>query len=108
LRVKNLTKSIKPSKLMPKSYRNKVCSICGKSEGMHWARHWKNQHPTAAIKELVPGDVPLNPFDESWLYLIKPLSIRELYMTPAKIEEVPPIEVIDSNYKAPAMLNSDP
>ena len=27
----------------------KVCGLCGKSESWNWARHWKNNHPGAAI-----------------------------------------------------------
>jgi hypothetical protein len=34
---------------MPKVYASKVCAICGKSEKNHWGRHWKNNHPGAAI-----------------------------------------------------------
>jgi hypothetical protein len=40
---------------MPKQYKNKVCFICGKSEGAHWARHWKNRHPGIEVKELELG-----------------------------------------------------
>ena len=74
---------------MPKAYKTKVCAICGKSEDANWARHWKNQHPLFDIRELTPGEVPSDPYDESWLYLIKPLSLREIHESAAKIEEVP-------------------
>ena len=74
---------------MPKAYKTKVCAICGKSEDANWARHWKNQHPLSDIRELTPGEVPSDPYDESWLYLIKPLSLREVHESAAKIEEVP-------------------
>jgi hypothetical protein len=40
---------------MPKANKHKVCSICGKSEGAHWARHWKNRHPSIKVKELELG-----------------------------------------------------
>ena len=74
---------------MPKAYKTKVCAICGKSEDAHWARHWKNQHPLSDIRELTPGEVPSDPYDESWLYLIKPLRLREVHESAAKIEESP-------------------
>ena len=74
---------------MSKIHKIKVCAHCGKSEGAHWARHWKNQHPLSEIRELTPGEVPSDPYDESWLYLIKPLSLREVHESAAKIEEVP-------------------
>jgi len=31
---------------MPNTYKTKVCGTCGKAEGKHWARHWKQQHPS--------------------------------------------------------------
>ena len=65
----------------------KVCALCGKSEGPHWRRHWKNNHPGATIMELLPGDIPSDPYDESWLKLIFPISLRKQFMTPAEIEE---------------------
>jgi hypothetical protein len=37
--------------------------------------------------ELQPGDIPTDPYDESWLKLIEPISLRKLYMTTAEIEE---------------------
>lgn len=83
---------------MPKPNNYKVCSECGKSEGANWARHWKNQHPAAEVKQLTPGDVPPHPFDESWLYLIKPLALRDKYMIPAKFDEVP---VVEGNQPSP-------
>ena len=64
---------------MPKTNKTKVCAICGKSEATHWARQWKNQHHGSDIHELTPREVPSDPFDESWLYLIKPLSLRQIY-----------------------------
>ena len=30
----------------------KTCSICGKREGSHWARHWREKHPDQKPKEL--------------------------------------------------------
>ena len=65
----------------------KVCALCGKASSGNWARHWKNNHPGAAIMELQPGDIPTDPYDESWLKLIEPISLRKLYMTTAEIEE---------------------
>jgi predicted alpha/beta hydrolase family esterase len=55
----------------------KVCGLCGKSESWNWARHWRNNHPNATIMELQPGDIPSNPYDESWLRLISPISVRK-------------------------------
>ena len=69
---------------MMNTYKTKVCALCGKSQAVNWARHWKNQHPSSDIRELIPGEVPSQPFDESWLYLIKPLSLREVYESAAK------------------------
>ena len=66
----------------------KVCALCGKAASGNWARHWKNNHPGATIMELLPGDIPSNPYDESWLRLIMPISLRKQYMTPAEIEEL--------------------
>lgn len=37
--------------------------------------------------ELLPGDIPSDPYDESWLKLIFPISLRKQFMTPAEIEE---------------------
>lgn len=82
---------------MPKAYKTKVCAICGKSEHANWARHWKNQHPLSDIRELTPGEVPSDPFDESWLYLIKPLNLREVHENAAKIEELPQTDGDKSN-----------
>ena len=69
---------------MPNNHKIKVCSSCGKSEGKHWARHWKQQHPSEEIKELVPGQAPNNPFDENWLYLINNKMVQELFKTRAR------------------------
>jgi hypothetical protein len=87
---------------MPKAYKTKVCAICGKSEDANWARHWKNQHPLTDIRELTPGEVPSDPYDESWLYLIKPLSLREIYESTTKNEDIQSPEVTASNF---AMVN---
>ena len=73
---------------MPKINKTKVCTLCDKSEGTHWARHWRNKHPSSDIKELTTGEIPSDPFDESWLYLIKPLSLRKVHESAAKIKEV--------------------
>jgi hypothetical protein len=82
---------------MPKAYKTKVCAICGKSEDAHWARHWKNKHPRSDIRELTPVEVPSDPYDESWFYLINPLSLREVHESAAKIEEVPQADADISN-----------
>ena len=82
---------------MPKATKTKVCAICGKSEDANWARHWKNQHPRSDIRELTPGELPSDPYDESWLYLIKPLSLREVHKSAAKIEEVRQADADKSN-----------
>jgi hypothetical protein len=37
--------------------------------------------------ELQPGNIPSDPYDENWLKLIEPISLRKLFMTPAEIEE---------------------
>jgi hypothetical protein len=87
---------------MPKAYKTKVCAICGKSKDAHWARHWKNQHPLSDIRELTPGEVPSDPYDESWLYLIKLLSLRKVHESAAKIEEVPQADV-DKSINVPAL-----
>ncbi len=41
--------------------------------------------------------MPSDPFDESWLYLIKPLSLRQIYESAANIEEVPQADADKSN-----------
>ena len=64
---------------MPATHKSKVCATCGKAEGPNWARHWKQQHPTEVMNELVPGEAPAHPFDENWLYLIKDLEVQEIY-----------------------------
>ena len=63
--------------LMLNSHKVKVCASCGKAEGKNWARHWKKYHVGVDVKELPLGGVPTDPYDESWLYLIQPLSLRE-------------------------------
>jgi predicted alpha/beta hydrolase family esterase len=68
---------------MPNVYSIKICAICGKAETSHWGRHWKNNHPGASIQELQPGDMPSEPFNQSWLKNIVPISLREKFMTPA-------------------------
>ena len=42
----------------------KPCSICGKTIGAHWARHWKRQHPgvpPSAWSVLKEGEDPVEP-----------------------------------------------
>jgi predicted alpha/beta hydrolase family esterase len=64
---------------MPKTYKTKVCSTCGKAEGKHWARHWKLRHPSEEINELLPGEDPSHPYDENWVYLIKDQKVKKLF-----------------------------
>ncbi len=73
------------STYMKMSHKVKICSICGCSESANWARHWKRQHPTSVIKELAPGELPSKPFDENWMFLIKSLNLREVFIASAKI-----------------------
>ena len=68
---------------MPKAHKVKVCAKCGRAEGKHWARHWRQHHPGSNAIELIPGEVPIDPYDEGWLYLIQPLSLRERYTSTA-------------------------
>ena len=66
---------------MPNKRSIKVCATCGKAEGKHWARHWKQQHPLEEIKELLPDQAPTRPFDINWVYLIKDKKVQELFKT---------------------------
>ena len=70
---------------MPATHKSKVCATCWKAEGPNWARHWKQLHPTETMNELVPGEAPIRPYDENWLYLIKDLEVQELYKGNASI-----------------------
>jgi len=75
---------------MPKTYKIKICTNCGKAEGKNWARHWKKQHPVEEIKELFPGEAPSHPFDDNWVYLIKNKKLKELFKNGQK--QFPPQE----------------
>ena len=75
---------------MPTTHKNKVCAQFGKSESKNWNRHWKRLHPNIQVKELQTGEVPQVPYDDSWVYLIEPLKLREQFTSPAKTQEVPP------------------
>ena len=86
------------------SHKSKVCALCGKSEATNWARHWRNQHPSSDTRELIPGEVPTQPFDESWLYLIKPLSLREIYERAANNENIQSPADTDSNVTMPTPM----
>jgi predicted alpha/beta hydrolase family esterase len=55
---------------MPKAAKMKVCAECGKSESAHWARHWKEHHPSKTKRELTPGTQPTDPYDKDWMYLL--------------------------------------
>jgi predicted alpha/beta hydrolase family esterase len=52
---------------MPNIRKIKVCYICGKAEGSHWASHWKNHHPGTEARVLLPGEAPTNPIYDDWL-----------------------------------------
>jgi hypothetical protein len=58
----------------------KVCAACGKAEGANWAYHWRTKHPGIEIEQLLPGQVPTNPYDINWVYLIKDKITRDLFM----------------------------
>lgn len=58
--------------------------MCGKSEGPNWRRHWQRRHPGDEIKELIPGEEPLEPYDENWLFLINDIETRKIFDTTAK------------------------
>jgi hypothetical protein len=64
---------------MPNQYKTRVCAECGKTENKHWTRHWKSLHSMAEPRELLPGELPVNPIDDNWIFLIKDLKIRHLY-----------------------------
>ena len=66
---------------MPRTYKIKVCAICGKAEGSNWSHHWKRQHPSHQPQELVPGEAPTDPIDDNWVYLIKDAKVRQRYET---------------------------
>ena len=87
---------------MPNTYKTKVCATCGKAEGKHWARHWKQQHPSEMINELVHGQAPTQPLDINWLYLIKDKEARKLFMDGNK-EVLPQTE--DINQEDTPILN---
>ena len=70
---------------MPNTRKIKVCAICGKSEGSHWALHWKRYHPGAKMQELPLGGIPIEPYDESCFKLNEPSSLVENEATTAKM-----------------------
>ena len=75
---------------MPLIRKHKVCAECGKSESVHWARHWSRHHPDKQKKALAPGESPSNPYEESWMYLIEPLSLREQFLWAAPLARPQP------------------
>jgi len=75
---------------MPATHKHKVCAECGKSESDQWARHWKRRHPDQPKRELAPGEAPARPYDESWIYLIEPESLREQFLRAVQLLELPP------------------
>jgi predicted alpha/beta hydrolase family esterase len=62
---------------MPNIRKLKICAICGKAEGQHWAEHWKKRHTSIEPRELLPGEAPTQPLDSNWIYLIKDETTRE-------------------------------
>ena len=65
---------------MPNTRKIKVCGTCGKAEGQHWAKHWKDHHPGIKPSELLPGEAPTEPLNTNWVYLIKDETTRELFL----------------------------
>ena len=51
---------------MPNCHSHKVCRQCGKVESQNWKRHWSTRHPNQPIKELVDGELPLEPHRKDW------------------------------------------
>jgi len=62
---------------MPNIRKLKICAICGKAEGQHWAEHWKKRHTSIEPRELLPGEAPTQPLDSNWIYFIKDETTRE-------------------------------
>ena len=63
------------------------------------------------MKELQPGEAPTDPYDESWLYLIKPESLREKFMSTAKsLDDISPTAKIDDQPSTTLVdsINHDP
>ena len=54
-----------------------------------------------------PGEAPSYPFDESWLYLIKPEGLREKYLAPSMEEEVPPKNMTIDNLEEATMMETN-
>ena len=65
---------------MPNIRKLKICAICGKAEGQHWAEHWKKRHTSIEPRELLPGEAPTQPLDSNWIYLIKDETTREQFL----------------------------
>ena len=65
---------------MPNIRKLKICAICGKAEGQHWAEHWKKRHTSIEPRELLPGEAPTQPLDSNWIYLIKDETKREQFL----------------------------
>jgi predicted alpha/beta hydrolase family esterase len=65
---------------MPNIRKLKVCAICGKAEGQHWADHWKKRHRSIEPRELLPGEAPTQPLDSNWIYLIKDKTTKEQFL----------------------------
>ena len=56
---------------MPNHQKTKICAQCGKAEKSNWIKHWKNHHTMTQPRELLPGELPVNPIDNNWVFLIK-------------------------------------
>jgi predicted alpha/beta hydrolase family esterase len=65
---------------MPNIRKLKVCAICGKAEGQHWADHWKKRHHSIEPRELLPGEAPTQPLDSNWINLIKDKTTQEQFL----------------------------
>ena len=79
---------------MPSIHKTKVCATCGKAEGPHWARHWKDYHPGTEVTELLPGQAPTHPLDSNWLYLISDTKVQEVFIKAANKDVLPPFQNI--------------
>ena len=93
---------------MPLIRKHKVCAECGKSESDHWSRHWSRHHPDKQKKALAPGESPSNPYDESWMYLIEPLSLREKFVDAAPLADSQPNDNLETQREDVAIASTEP
>jgi hypothetical protein len=84
---------------MPRSYKQRVCYLCGKVEESKWKRHWERNHPGQEIKELDDGRLPVAPHSNNWeKALVSDLAAKYLFTlqrlakqsTLEEVKEVPP------------------